>query len=227
VPFRAIYSEMWHVHPDERLVFVDLETAGGETWRPIIQLAAIAVTSDLRELERYEAKRRFDERFADPKTLHGGRYSEAVWREEAQPTKKVLEDFSRFLRRHATIDQQSRNGSVFQVAQLVAHNAAFDAAFLEAWFSRFDQFLPASPRVLCTMQRAIWLFHEDKALTPPPDFKLGTLCDYFGVELRREDAHDALADVRATVGLYRAMVDGNLPKGQGREHSSMVPTACG
>jgi exonuclease I len=55
------------------------------------------------------------------------------------------------------------------------------------------------------MQRAMWLVHEQKALTPPADFKLGTLTQYFGVRLRPEDAHDALHDVRATVALYRAI----------------------
>jgi oligoribonuclease (3'-5' exoribonuclease) len=41
--------------PDERLVFVDLETAGLKPWRPIIEIAAIAVDGNLRELERFEA----------------------------------------------------------------------------------------------------------------------------------------------------------------------------
>ncbi len=61
-------------------------------------------------------------------------------------------------------------------------------------------------RVLCTLQRAVWLFHEDKTLTRPADFGLGTLCEYFGVRLRPEEAHDALAEVRATVELFRAML---------------------
>lgn len=33
--------------PDERLVFVDLETGGVETWRPIFEIAAIAVDANL------------------------------------------------------------------------------------------------------------------------------------------------------------------------------------
>lgn len=89
------------------------------------------------------------------------------------------------------------------VAQLVAHNAEFDGAFLRKWFERLRLFLPASYRVFCTLHRAMWLFHEDRLLTPPNDFKLGTLCQYFGVALRASQAHDALADVRATVELYR------------------------
>lgn len=34
------------------------------------------------------------------------------------------------------------------------------------------------------------------------------MCEYFGVVLRSEDAHDALADVRTTVELYREMGQG-------------------
>ena len=194
--------------PDERLVFIDLETAGGEPWRPIMQLAAVAVNSDLRVLDTLEAKLHFDDSFADPNTLRGSRYCAAQWRREARPVHEVLHEFSALLRRHATVDQLSNTGTVYQVAQLVAHNAAFDALFLKNWFQRFSEFLPASPRVLCTMQRAIWLFHENKQLTPPNDFKLATLCEYFGVSYPKEHAHDALADVEATLALYRAMGEG-------------------
>lgn len=213
--------------PDERLVFIDLETGGAEPWRPIIQIAAIALTSDLRELECFEAKILFGERFADSKSLRKPHYSQERWQQEGRPVKEVLNDFSAMLRRHATVDQVSKAGAVFQVAQVVAHNAAFDASFLNTWFARFDAFLPASPRVLCTMQRAIWMFHEDKRLTPPPDFKLGTLCSYFGMPLRKADAHDALADVRATVGLYRAMNAASANGEAGRGATANRLEACG
>ena len=191
--------------PDERLVFVDLETAGLEPWRPIIQIAAIAVDSDLRELERFEAKLKFNRRFADPKALRKASYSPQQWNREAQPSLIVMRQFSRLLRRHATVDQISSKGLSFPVAQLVAHNGPFDGAFLQAWYDRFDHFLPASPRVFCTLQRTLWLFQEDKSLTPPPDFTLPTLCQYFGVPFSASDAHEALNDVRATVELYRAI----------------------
>jgi DNA polymerase III epsilon subunit-like protein len=191
--------------PDERLVFVDLETGGLETWRPIIQLAAVAVTSDGRELETYEAKLRFKESVADPRALRKNHYSAERWFQEAQPPCVVAEALAQLLMRHATIDQTAADGRVFQVAQLVAHNAEFDGGFLKAWYRRMHLFLPASPRVLCTVQRAMWAFHEYKSLTPPVDFKLGTLTEYFGIALPSDKAHDALNDVRATVALYRAM----------------------
>src|SRR5690606_3121733 len=110
-------------YPDERLCFVDVEAAGGETWRPIIQIAAIAIGSDGRELETFEAKLRFDEQFADPKSLRKNHYSPERWQLEAQPACVVAEAFAQLLMRHATIDQTSVGGHVFQVAQLVAHNA--------------------------------------------------------------------------------------------------------
>ena len=191
--------------PDERLVFADIETGGLETWRPIIQIAAIAVTSDGRELETYEAKLRFKESLADPRSLLKNHYSSERWLREAQPPCVVAEALAQLLMRHSTIDQTAADGRVFQVAQLVAHNAAFDGEFLKAWYRRMHLFLPASPRVLCTVQRAMWSFHENKSLTPPNDYKLGTLCEYFGVRLPADEAHDALNDVRATVALYREL----------------------
>lgn len=191
--------------PDERLVFVDLETGGLETWRPIIQIAAIAVTSSLREIETFESKLRFESRFVDPRSLRKNNYSAERWGREARSARDVATAFADFLRRHATLDVSAAGRGGYQVAQLVAHNAAFDGPFLQALFGRMGLFFPGHFRVLCTVQRAVWLFHEDKSLTPPRDFKLGTLCEYFGVPLRPEEAHDALVDVRATVALYRAM----------------------
>jgi DNA polymerase III epsilon subunit-like protein len=117
----------------------------------------------------------------------------------------VAYDFGRFLGRHATAEVAGAKCRRMIVAQLVAHNAEFDGMFLRQWFERLGLFLPASYRVFCTLQRAMWLFHENRSLAPPPDFKLGTLCHYFGIPFPAHEAHDALVDVRATVELYRRM----------------------
>jgi DNA polymerase III alpha subunit (gram-positive type) len=188
-----------------RLVFVDVEVAGAEISRPIIQVAAIAVGSNLGELETFEAKLNFDERLADPKTLTRNRYCEKTWTTEARSATSVARDFAKFLRGHATNDLASNGRSPCLVAQLVAHNAQFDGPFLRAWFNRVGRFFPGDYRMLCTVQRALWLFHECPHLRPPADFKLGSLCRYFGVPLHPDEAHTALADVRATVELYRRM----------------------
>lgn len=185
------------------LVFVDLETAGADLSRPIIQVAAIAVARDFEELETFEAKLTFDRRLADPKTLTKKRYCEKTWQAEARSATIVAQEFAGFLRRYATLHTDTAGQRCYRVAQLAAHNAPFDGPFLQAWFDRVGAYFPGDYRMLCTLQRAIWLFHEYPSLRRPQDYKLGTLCKYFGIGLPPDQAHTALADVRATVELYR------------------------
>lgn len=191
-----------------RLVFFDLET-GGLDWtrHPITQIAAIAVDEQLNELGTFEAKVDFDIATADPKALEANNFDRAVWDREAQSVGRVCSEFSAFLKRFADVRMISqRTGNPYTVAQLVGHNAAsFDGPFLQAFYQKQGAFLPASYRVMCTLQRAIWHFHERPDVIPPADYKLGTLCDALGIVL--ENAHDALADVRATVALYRCLVN--------------------
>ena len=67
------------------------------------------------------------------------------------------------------------------------------------------RFLPAHRRVLCTLQRAMWCFQEHPDEPRPADFKLATLCQYFGVAHHAARAHEALADLSATVALWQAI----------------------
>ena len=184
-----------------RLIMVDIETGGLETHRPIIQIAAIAIDEDFDEREVFEVKVKFDETKACPDALRRIHYRRAEWKRAAVAPKKAAWAFARFLRRHANVEVFRRDLSVFRVAQLASHNSQFDGPFLTEWFDRLDIFLPASYRVFCTLQRAYWFFHENPHLARPDDFRLGTLCEYFDVPLNPSDAHEALADTRAAVGL--------------------------
>ena len=187
-------------------VFFDLETGGLNPKRhPIIQLAAIAVGDDLEPIEAFEAMIRFDEREACRNSLRKNHYRRGLWAREALDPEEVARTFAEFLRRHATVSMLSADGNPYQVAQLVAHNASFDGTFLQKWYERLHQFLPARYQVLCTLQRAMWYFHEHPNEPLPANFKLATLCQYFGVPLHAASAHEALADVSATVGLCQAM----------------------
>ena len=200
---------------DERLVFLDLESGGffdvvaGEVkvTKPLIQIAAIAVDRHYQERETFEAKIQFDESQADRAALATNHYDRRVWRRHGLPAHDAARLFADFLRRHATVDRISNAGRPYRIAQLVAHNAErFDGPLIHAWFRMLGEFCPAAFSVFCTKQRAFWLFHEQKDLTPPKDYKLGTLCEYFGIPLSTEDAHDARNDVGATVELYRTML---------------------
>ncbi len=198
------YSDM----PDtsQRLVYFDLETGGLNPKRhPIIQLAAIAVGDDFEPIEAFEAKVRFDEGEANRNSLRKNHYHRGIWAREAHEPEEVARTFAEFLRRHATVPMLASDGRPYHVAQLVAHNATFDGAFLHTWYERLRIFLPARYHVLCTLQRAMWYFHEHQDVPLPSDFKLATLCQYFGVTFHAASAHEALADVSATVALCQVI----------------------
>ncbi len=191
------------MNEQQRLVFIDLETAGGEPHHPIIQIAAIAVDHEQRQRDVFEMKIAFRESDACPQSLARFESRRCQWKRCAVPERQAALTLARFLRRNAFLNKISANRRPFRVAQLVAHNGPYDGEFLQQWFARLDVFLPASFRTLCTMQRAIWYFRENPLEPEPVDFKLPTLCRHFGITLKRNGRHDALNDVRATVELYR------------------------
>ena len=210
-----------------KLAFFDLETAGLNPDRhAIIQIAAIAVDESLSPIEAFEAKILFDERKANQNSLRKNHFHRGVWAKEAQREEAAAKGFSDFLRRHASVPQTSSKGEEYFVSQLVAHNSSFDGPFLQAWFDRLKIFLPARRQVLCTMQRTLWHFSENTHLVPPKDYKLATLCQYFGVPFHAAAAHEALADVSATVQLYRALHNSVVEADYGKHSIDETPMAC-
>lgn len=190
---------------ERRLVFFDLETGGLDPKRhPIIQLAAVAVDENLQPLEAFEAKINFNARHAKAQSLRKNHYHPGVWANEGRDAKHAAKDFAEFLKRHASIPALSAQGKPYQVAQLVAHNAAFDAPFLTAWYDKLNLYLPARRLVLCTMQLGMWHFLSSDQ-SPPANYQLATLCRHLGVPFQAAAAHDALGDVSATVQLFRAL----------------------
>ena len=190
---------------ERRLVFFDLETGGLDPKRhPIIQLAAVAVDEQLDVLEAFEAKINFNTHHAKAQSLRKNHYHPGVWAKDARDARLVAQDFSAFLRRHASVPALSAQGKPYQVAQLVAHHAAFDSPFLTAWYDKLNLYLPARRLVLCTMQLAMWHFVSAED-SPPANYQLATLCEHFGVPFQAACAHDALGDVSATVQLFQAL----------------------
>lgn len=178
-------------------VFFDLETTPPYRGRrQLMQLAAIAVSSSFASLESIELKVRFDDSRTPRDGLRKRRYSRHSWEQTAVEPFQAARTFARFLQRH-------RPGR--SLVQLIAHHAAFDAPLLQCWYQDLDLFLPARFDVLCTLQRARWYFAERPYLAPPLNYQLATLCNYFEVPFHAARAHDALGDVTATVGLYRAL----------------------
>lgn len=189
------------------LIFFDLETGGLEMTHPIIQIAAIAVNPVFEEVDSIELKLRFDQEKADPEALKINHYDAGVWEREAIPPADAVRRLAKFIEPHKAIEMVSkRTGNPYKVACLAGHNAAtFDGPRLQRLFRDHKAFLPADPRVLCTVQLAMWwaLRHGVR----PKSFKLGDLCEHFGIPVAAGDTHDALADVRLTIALARKLTE--------------------
>lgn len=89
----------------------------------------------------------------------------------------------------------------------VGYNSQFDMGFLIEWFKDNDHkffgsyFIYKDVDVFALIKHLAFLGYIDS-----DSHKLGTMCDYFGVSLG-DDAHDAIADIRATRELYQLLVD--------------------
>lgn len=188
-----------------RVVFFDFETGGVELHHPNIQLAAVAVDEHLKELAIFSERIIFNEEACDPQALAMNHYDRDLWKATALEPAVVFKRFAAFLRSFDDIEMVSqRTGRPYRVARLAGHNAAtFDGPRLQAKFRSLNLFLPASYQILDTLQRALWYFHEHPSQAKPASYQLGDLADYFGIET--PEAHDALADCRTTIKLFKAL----------------------
>jgi len=101
---------------------------------------------------------------------------------DAPPIQEVLPAFLKFL-----------GPDVF-----VGHNASFDYGFLSTNAFRSQRHIMQN-QSLCTRKLA------RRLLPTIPDRKLGTLCSHFNI--KNEQAHRAMADVKATAGVFCRMQD--------------------
>lgn len=193
------------------MVFFDTETSGVLPYKhEIIQIGAAAMV-DGELVSEFEAKIRFDPDVADPDALEMNSYDPQEWAETAEHPEDVHKRFAEWAKQYQRL-YVSNNGKKYRVCQMVAHNAAFDMEFYRRFLAKHNiQWGAFYFHPLCTMQLAMWLF--DRKENRPTNYKLGTLCDFLGLEVEEDDAHDALADVRATAEVYRAMV---LKRGNGK-----------
>lgn len=187
----------------DRIVVFDLETGGILRHQPNIQLAAIAIDRAYNELEAFNCKIKFNEADADPEALALNHYQRETWEREAIPVHRAVDTFADFLGRHKCIEMTSkRTGAPYSIALLASYNSAFDGQRIKDMFDQ--RFLPAHPRVLCIMQRVLWFAQETGFR--PADYKLTTVAKELGCE--EQDAHDALADVRMSIGILRSIKSG-------------------
>lgn len=194
-----------------KAIYFDTETGGLHDDAPVIQLAAVAIEeATWTELNSFECKIKFDETTADPEALKLNHYDPAVWADRAVTVPAALRGFNAFIEPHKSIEFVSkRTGQPYSVAKLVGHNAAtFDGPRLKRLYDYNRLFMPFDPRVRCTLQAAMWWFDAQGIQVGrsggPKSFKLSDLCEWFSIPVD-DNAHDALADVRMTVQLAKAL----------------------
>lgn len=186
--------------------FIDLETGGVLPRHPTIQIAAIAVNSQWVECGQVEVKLKFKESECDHEALKMNSYEPALWESEALDPGVARCQLHDFFEKHQTWSLLSKRGKRYTTARIAGHNAAsFDAPRLrELWRGQFAPLAWFYP--LDTMQLAFWHFSEQPPSAQPDNYRLETLCQYFGIET--EGAHDALADVRMTINLAKMLLGG-------------------
>lgn len=184
-------------------VFADLETGGILPHHPNIQLAAIAIDEgSWAEVAHFEAKIKFDESTADPEALKINHYTREAWK-DAKPSAVVAAEFAKWSEPYRSIEMMSkRTGKPYKAGKLAGHNiVTFDLPRIRAMFD--GNFFPFSYHTKDTLQRALWFYDEHPELKRPESLKLSVLCAHFGIAV--DGAHDALADVRMSAALARAI----------------------
>jgi DNA polymerase III alpha subunit (gram-positive type) len=178
-------------------IIFDLETTSIDPQScEIIQIAALAPLSN----DKFEVKVKFKESFADPKALEQNSWSRKVWHNEAVPPNKAREQFTEFIRKHATQERISKRGNIFHVAVGMGYNIVrFDSIILQRWYKDESLFLPMDFRMLDVLQLALW---EEPGLE---SYKLGDIAKE--LDCLREDSHDAMVDVEMTADVAAILLN--------------------
>ena len=185
-----------------KIVFFDLETGGLGMDAPIIQIAMQAVEDYT--FEPCDAPLnillKFDEATADLEALEKNHYSRERWDDEAVDTFVATRLVGNYLRGNATRQKRSAKGSPYSVAMLAGYNTeSFDLPRLRKLFSQ--TFFPAEFRSIDILHLVYTYEVLFTHATADLRYSLGYVCERYGIA--NEKAHDALADVRATIALAR------------------------
>lgn len=177
------------------LAFIDIETTGMDVdIHEIIEIGCVLVKQKRDEQENsfFEVIEEFDlkikpERIedADPVSLRINGYDSAQWL-FAYNLKEAMQIFS-----------QKTEGSI-----MVAHNIAFDFAFLDKAFRTTGVENKMHYHKLDTISIAFAKLHKKAEIGR---FSLASLSSYFGIENKK--AHTALPDARVTFELYKKLME--------------------
>lgn len=182
-----------------KLFYADTETTGLESKIHEVFQFSFIIEIDGEIVEEADIKMRPDRpEEASPEALKVT--NKTIKELKTYPKRGVaFERLVEILGRH--VDRYDRADKFLWIGQ----NPSFDIPFVRALFREqgdkyFGAWFDNRPADLISLGVAL----KYRGLIDPENFKLGTLCDYFGVSLK---AHDALEDVRATRAVFQKMIE--------------------
>jgi DNA polymerase III epsilon subunit-like protein len=175
-----------------KLCFVDVETTGLTTRHGVIQIAGIVAYGEpLVVLDRFDYKcRPYDADLIDNAALSVHGYSRekiATFQDPAE----ALAQFVVMLHRH------KRNDKLV----LAGYNVSFDHAHVSAWMSKGNEQYGRWFRSIPMDVASMVISYCRLMSLPLPSMRLVDVANMLGVQLLK--AHDAAADIAATVDIYK------------------------
>jgi len=168
-----------------RAVLFDTETTGLEPLlgHRVIEVAALELLNDLPTGREFHALIHPERDIPEDATrIHGFTLADL----EGKPGfAEIVDDLLAF----------------FGDAQLIAHNAPFDFAFLDAEFGRLGRPALSPPRMIDTLALA-------KTRFPGMPNSLDALCRRFAIDLSARTTHNALLDCRLLANVYVELTGG-------------------
>lgn len=169
----------------DRLIVLDTETTGLDprSGDRIVEIAAIELHRCLPSGREFQAYLNPDRSVPFEATrVHG---LTDAFLSDKQRFAEVAGDFLAFI----------------EGAHVIAHNAAFDIAFL-------DEELRRAGRKPLTMERAICTLQLARARFPGGQHSLDQLCERFGIDRSARIKHGALIDTRLLADVYIELIGG-------------------
>jgi len=175
----------------------DVETTGLKPgYHEIIQLAAIILDDDLNELGRgqFRVQAKHWDRMEKEAMMTTG-INPATWTATHSTPEESIDKMYNFV---------VSNTTSYNNITLLAHNIEFDMSHLQSFLKENDRPFNFKPQnKLDTMQMArVWSMVNGINIKY---YSLSFLCEFFEIELN--NAHDAMADIDATVKIAKYIVD--------------------
>lgn len=196
--------------PYETITVYDLETTRPNPVDPqieIIQFAAATADSETLVLidgTAIDIKIKFDLEKADPESIKVNSYDPDIWAKQAIPQNEAAWKINAYFGGRKTWKRISRKGKFGTVCKLMGfNNASFDDVVLRRMLDANGIAWPAASlwptgtidvmhmaQSIDMLEGNAWSFYS-----------LSDMCDRYGID--NEDAHDALADVKATLAVAK------------------------